>query len=77
LEIYKSKFDAGFEFNLNFRMDTDFYILSSCLQEIVDNFFKHNILDEYIPLRINFELDNDFLVISNSKNLKQKFSQLL
>jgi sensor histidine kinase YesM len=71
LEIYKSKFDAGFKFHLNFRIDADCYILSSCLQEIIDNFFKHNILDRNIPLSINFDLDNDYLVISNSKNLKQ------
>ncbi len=72
LEIYKSKFESGFEFNLNFSTDTDFNILSSCLQEIIDNFFKHNILDENIPLLINFDIDNNYLVISNSKNLKQK-----
>lgn len=70
LEIYKAKFDGSFTFNMHIEV-TDNYILTGCLQEIIDNIFKHNVLDELKPLIITFKLEDSYLSVSNSKNINQ------
>ena len=41
-------------------------MLSSSIQELIDNIFKHNNLDEDQPIEIKIYTDNDYLVIYNS-----------
>ena len=66
LAIYKAKFDNGFIYSIQNEFDKNAHILSASLQEVVDNIFKHNCLDEENPLLIEIYSENDFLVISNS-----------
>ena len=66
LEIYKAKFVNGFNFSISEEFRDDRYILSSSIQELIDNIFKHNILDEESPIEIKIFIENNYLVIYNS-----------
>lgn len=66
LEIYKAKFENGFNFSISDEFDNNQYILSSSIQELIDNIFKHNCLDEDNPIKINISIENSFLIISNT-----------
>ena len=41
-------------------------MLSSTIQELIDNIFKHNNLDEENPIEIKIYTENDSLIIYNS-----------
>lgn len=66
LEIYKSKFENGFNFSISEEFRDNQYVLSSSIQELIDNIFKHNNLDEDQPIEIKIYTENDYLVIYNS-----------
>lgn len=66
LEIYKAKFENGFIFSISKDFRDNQYVLSSSIQELIDNIFKHNSLDEESPIEIKIYIENDFLVIYNS-----------
>lgn len=68
LEIYKAKFDNGFSFEIKNDPAQNLYILSFSLQEIIDNIFKHNILDEEKPIEIRISSEENYLKITNSVN---------
>jgi two-component system LytT family sensor kinase len=65
LEIYKAKFESGFNYNIKANK-VDFYVLSSSLQEIIDNIFKHNVMDDSLTIQINIYTENDYLIIQNT-----------
>lgn len=71
LNIYKAKFESAFVYKIENKVTSEFYILSSTLQELIDNVFKHNILDDNNPLIIDMKVVNDYLIVSNSKHSKQ------
>jgi LytS/YehU family sensor histidine kinase len=66
LEIYKAKFENGFNFSISEEFRDNQYVLSSSIQELIDNIFKHNNLDEDQPIEIKIYTENDYLVIYNS-----------
>lgn len=66
LEIYKAKFESGFTFEIEKATSKNQYILSLSLQEIIDNIFKHNILDDENPIAITINIEKEFLAIKNS-----------
>lgn len=70
LDIYKAKFNNSLEFTLPTEISKSDYILSSVLQEIIDNIFKHNVIDAENIMKIEISKDNNFLVFTNSKVLK-------
>jgi sensor histidine kinase YesM len=70
LEIFKAKFENGFEYLIEAKPNENDYMLSLSLQELIDNIFKHNILDTLNPLRISISINNDFLQITNTIQLK-------
>ena len=70
LEIFKAKFTNGFEYSIEALPTENDYILSLSLQEIIDNIFKHNILDDEKPMKILVSINNDYLQISNSLHKK-------
>ncbi len=72
LAIYKAKFENGFSFEINALPKESEYILSLSLQEIVDNVFKHNSMDENSPLEIRISTSANGLLIENS--VSNKFS---
>lgn len=66
LEIYKAKFENGFSFEISALPKENEYMLSLSLQEIVDNVFKHNKMDEESHLEIRISTGDDGLLIENS-----------
>lgn len=70
LDIYKAKFNNSLEFSIPIEISKTDYILTSVLQEIIDNIFKHNIIDAEHLMKIEISKENDFLVITNLKVLK-------
>jgi len=70
LEIYKAKFESGFTFEIEKKVSNSQYILSLSLQEIIDNIFKHNILDDENPIAIKISIEENDLVIKNTVNLQ-------
>lgn len=72
LDIYKAKFNNSLEFTIPANILKSDYILSSVLQEIIDNIFKHNIIDAEHIMKIDISINDDFLEIKNSKVLKNK-----
>jgi hypothetical protein len=71
LAIYKAKFENGFTFTLPTAILENQYILSSCLQELVDNVFKHNNLEEENPLAVKISIEQNSLVVKNTINKKE------
>ncbi|MFA9195716.1 histidine kinase [Flavobacterium sp. FBOR7N2.3] len=71
LSIYKAKFEKGFFFKMPEIIAENQYILPNCLQELVDNIFKHNVVSEEIPLEIEIFIENNTLVIQNTMNKKE------
>ena len=71
LEIYKSKFESGFCVEFKTKIDTEFYILSNALQEVVDNIFKHNFPDDQNPIIILIQVFESTLLVSNSIRMKE------
>ncbi|MGK4568103.1 sensor histidine kinase [Flavobacterium sp. 3HN19-14] len=74
LEIYKAKFDSGFVFDISGNINENHYILSAALQELTDNIFKHNDLEEDNPLQISIFVQDGYLVFRNSKHLKPEIA---
>jgi two-component system LytT family sensor kinase len=70
LAIYKAKFEHGFSFKISALPKENEYILSLSLQEIVDNIFKHNSMDEHSPLKIQIYTAESGLLIENSVSNK-------
>lgn len=70
LEIYKAKFENSFSFEVSIVPKENEYIVCLSLQEIVDNVFKHNTMDEKNPLEVRiFRMENG-LVIENTISSK-------
>ena len=71
LSIYKAKFEKGFSYKMPQQIAENQYILPNCLQELIDNIFKHNVVEEEIPLEIEIFLQLNTLVIQNTINKKE------
>lgn len=70
LEIYKAKFENSFSFEISALPKDNEYIVSLSLQEIVDNVFKHNTMDENKPLVITISSQKNILIIENTVSNK-------
>jgi len=71
LAIFKAKFESGFTFEFEKEPSTTQYILSLSLQELIDNIFKHNILDKENPVVIKIMIHQNELIINNTKISKE------
>lgn len=70
LEIYKAKFENSFSFEISFVPKENEYIVCLSLQEIVDNVFKHNTMNENNPLELRISRVVNGLVIENTVSNK-------
>lgn len=71
LSIYKAKFEKGFCYKMPEHIAENQYILPNCLQELIDNIFKHNVVAEEIPLEIEIFIEANTLIIQNTINKKK------
>lgn len=69
--VFKAKFENGFTFEVKNEATTNQYILSLSLQELIDNIFKHNILDPETPIVIEILIQKSELIIRNTKHTKE------
>lgn len=69
--VFKAKFEDGFAFKIINEANENQYILSLSLQELIDNIFKHNVLDAKNPIAIEVQINQNELIIKNTKNNKQ------
>lgn len=70
MAIFKAKFDSGFDFNLENQATPQQYILSFSLQELMDNIFKHTILDVENPISIIISISTNELLVKNTNHKK-------
>ncbi|MEW5675240.1 histidine kinase [Flavobacterium enshiense] len=66
LAIYKAKFDNGIKYNIVKNNSDQYYVVSNCLQELIDNIFKHNVSDNENVLEISIKVERESLFIINS-----------
>jgi sensor histidine kinase YesM len=69
--IFKAKFESGFRLEIENEATENQYVLSLCLQELIDNVFKHNTLDAENPIEIKISIFPDELVVRNTTLLKE------
>ena len=69
--IFKAKFESGFTFKVENQASPQQYILSFSLQELMDNIFKHTILDAENPVAITISIASDELVVTNTNHKKK------
>jgi len=70
IEIYRAKFGSAFNLVLEAEPTQHHFILAHALQEIIDNIFKHNIMEEDHPVDISLSIKNENLVVQNSVRFK-------
>lgn len=71
LEIYRAKFGTSFLLEIDVDASDGDYILAHSLQEIIDNIFKHNILDDEKPMEIKISKIGESLTITNTVRARQ------
>lgn len=71
LDIYKLKFLSNIDYIINCEINKSNFVLSNAMQEIIDNIFKHNILDSENKIFIEISCDDDYLTVKNNKNYKE------
>jgi two-component system LytT family sensor kinase len=68
--IFKAKFESGFTFEVENQVRPEQYILVFSVQELMDNIFKHTILDAENPIAITISIHSDELVVTNTNHKK-------
>ncbi|ESU25310.1 hypothetical protein FLJC2902T_31180 [Flavobacterium limnosediminis JC2902] len=66
LAIYKAKFEKGINYTITKDASNKLYVVSNCLQELIDNIFKHNVSDNENILEISIKAEDDSLITRNS-----------
>jgi|GEM_PF-2590241 len=70
LGIYQAKFGKALQIKFETGFASADYILADVLQEVIDNIFKHNVLEEEYPMEIEIFANDGYLKISNSLYMK-------
>ena len=76
LDLLKDRFEIGFNFSIAIdEQSEEKHIVSTILQQVLENVVKHNIINETSPIEIKITSSDDYLVIENNKNPKLKTIQ--
>lgn len=78
LSLFKGRFESGLEYEVEKIEDIENYVVSTSLQQILENVIKHNSIDIDKPIKISVQKENDYLVITNnchSKAVTEKSSK--
>lgn len=70
LNVNKAKFHENLNYTISLSDGLHGYILNHSLQEVIDNVFKHNIIDDQHSVHLEIKVQNDYLVIKNNKHIK-------
>ena len=72
MSLLHDRYEKGLEYDIVNIEDNENYILSTSLQQILENVVKHNIIEIENPIKIFISKENDYLVVKNNCNLKSK-----
>ena len=70
LNVGKAKFHENLNYSIPLSNGLQGYILNHSLQEVIDNVFKHNIIDDQHSLHLEIKIQSNHLVIKNNKHSK-------
>lgn len=71
LALLQSRFEVGFSFTINVDEKTfQKYIVSTVLQQVLENVIKHNSIDQFTPIKVEIYSDEDYIIVKNNKCLK-------
>ena len=70
LHLLQDRFENGFNFLFEGNFDIDKYIVSTTLQQVLENVVKHNEISKENSVKIIISIDENYLRIINNKNKK-------
>ena len=70
LHLLQDRFENGFNFLFEGNFDIDKYIVSTTLQQVLENVVKHNEISKENTVKILISIDENYLRIINNKNKK-------
>lgn len=71
LELLKDRFEVGLDFLLLIDNEAEEkHIVSTILQQVLENVVKHNTINETNPIEVKITSSNNYLIIQNNKNPK-------
>ena len=77
LELFKQRYENGFKYNINVsQIDLKKYVLSSSLQQLLENIFKHNETSTTEPISIQVYIEEEYLCVRNSLSKKTTIKSL-
>ena len=71
LELLKDRFEIGLNFTINIdKSIEEKYIVSTILQQVLENVVKHNTINENNIVDIKITSKENYLIVENNKNAK-------
>lgn len=71
LDLLKGRFENGFTFKIKIDKKTkEKYIVSTILQQVLENVVKHNEINETHPVEVVISTTENFIIVENNKNPK-------
>ena len=71
LELFKDRFEIGLNFTISIdKKSEEKYIVSTILQQVLENVIKHNTINELNIVNIEITSIENYLIIENNKNKK-------
>lgn len=71
LELLKDRFEVGLNFTINIdEKAKEKYIVSTILQQVLENVVKHNTINEHNIVHIKISSKENYLIVENNKNPK-------
>lgn len=71
LELLKDRFEIGFNYSISVDENTkEKYIVSTILQQVLENVVKHNIINESNFIDVKIASKYNYLIVENNKNPK-------
>ncbi|MEM9549102.1 MAG: sensor histidine kinase, partial [Bacteroidota bacterium] len=66
IALLKERFQEGIQFSISDQSTEAVQIFPLCLQLLIENAVKHNIVSRRKPLRIDIETDNEYVTVRNT-----------
>lgn len=69
-DLLKERFQQGIQIHFPDSVPADVKIIPLCLQLLIENAVKHNIVSSKKPLNITLKIHGDFIIVENNVQLK-------
>jgi sensor histidine kinase YesM len=70
LSLFKDRFEEAIEFEVEQMNDQELYVISTGLQQVLENVIKHNRIEKENPIKIAVKREGNYLVIRNNCRAK-------